>query len=197
MSRSLLTSIMMSCRPIACAAACTSLRSASVPGTFRFTKHANRRCLGNDLAQQLQSLRPDLAAEPAHAGDVAARPVEAGDEAVLDRIGAGSEDDRHRRCCGLGRERRTAVHHDHGHRQANQIRHQRRQAINLILRIAIFDRDVLPRRRSLLPSGLGRTREQGARMARATCCGGSRSPASPVAARARRAAKQPPRRQRA
>ena len=68
-----------------------------------------------------------------------------GDEAVLDRIGAGHQDDRHRRRCRLGRGRRTAVHHQHGDRDAKQLRHQRRQAIFLIFRIAIFDGDVLPR----------------------------------------------------
>ena len=86
--------------------------------TVDVIEHANRRRLGNDLAQQFQSFRPDLGAEPRCTSDVATGPVEAGDEAILDRIGAGHEDDRHRRRCRLGHGRRTAVHHQHGDRDA-------------------------------------------------------------------------------
>jgi hypothetical protein len=55
MLRSLLTSKVMSRRPIA-AAACTSTRSGSVSGLFGY-QHCNCGCLGHDLAQQLESLR--------------------------------------------------------------------------------------------------------------------------------------------
>ena len=111
--------------------------------SVRVHERGNRRRLGHELPQQLQSLRPQHAAEKAHAGDVAARPVEAGDQALLDRVAAAPEDDRHRRGCGLGGERRIVVPDDHGHRPAEQIGHQGRQSISLIVRRAILDRDVL------------------------------------------------------
>jgi hypothetical protein len=68
--------------------------------------------------------------------------LRAGDQAVLDRVASGRED-RHRRRCGLGRECRSNVPDDHGHRAANYISHQRRQSILLTLRRSEFDRDVL------------------------------------------------------
>src|SRR6266478_7434835 len=49
----------------------------------------------------------------------------------------------YRRGCGLGCKRRRGVPDDHRRRPANQIGHQRRQSITLILRPAVFDRDVL------------------------------------------------------
>ena len=79
-----------------------------------------------------------------HARDVAARPVQAGDEAKLDRVGAQFEDDRNSRGRRLCRERRrSAGRGNHGHLTMNQIGHHRRQPITLILRPAVFDRDVL------------------------------------------------------
>jgi len=110
---------------------------------FRVHENGDCRRSGHELAQQLQSLRPHNAAKKAHARDVATRTVQVGDEAVLDRVAPGHEDDRHRRGRGLGRECRSQVPDDHGHRPANQISHQSRQPINLIVRIAIFDCDVL------------------------------------------------------
>ena len=50
--------------------------------SVRVHQHGNCCRLGHELAQQLQSLRPQHAGEKAHARDVAARPVEAGDEAA-------------------------------------------------------------------------------------------------------------------
>jgi hypothetical protein len=76
------------------------------------------------LAQQLESLCSYQAAEPAHAGDVAARPVQTRNEATLDRIITGSEDNRYRRCRGLGGKRRAAVRYDHRHGQMDQVCHK-------------------------------------------------------------------------
>ena len=188
MSRSLLTSRTMSCCPIACAAACTSLRSASVVGSVRVHEHGNCCRLGHELAQQLQPLRAQHAGEKAHARDVAARPVEAGDQALLDRVAPAREDDRHRRGCGLGRERRNGVPDDHGHRPANQIGHQSRQPIGLILRRAEFDRDVLALDEACFLQALAERGHEVRERRRATCCGETRPPASPAAAHARRAA---------
>ena len=59
---------------------------------------------------------------------------------------------------------------DHGHPPADQFGRQRRQPIVLIVRPAVFDRDVPALDDSRLPSGPGGTRPRGARIGRATCC---------------------------
>src|ERR1043166_3280610 len=82
-------------------------------GGVRVHEHGNCRRLGHELAQQLQSLRPQYA-EKDQARDVAPRPVEACNEAVPDRVAPGRKDDRHRRGCGPGRERRRGVPDDYG-----------------------------------------------------------------------------------
>ena len=110
---------------------------------FGFTSTAIVVALGTSWRSSSSRFAPNTPAKKTHARDVAARPVEAGDEAAPDRIAPGREDDRHRRGRGLGRERRNVVPDDHGHRPANQISHQSRQPIRLIVRRAIFDRDVL------------------------------------------------------
>src|SRR5215475_7285012 len=77
-------------------------------------------------------------------GDVAARPIEASDKAERYGVTADPEDDRNRR----GRLLRCADpivggrKHD-GHLTANQIGCQRRHAIVLTLRKAVFDSHVL------------------------------------------------------
>jgi hypothetical protein len=90
------------------------------------------------------SLCPDLHAEVIDPGGVAAWPIEAGNEADFYRVSASDEDNRNRRRRRLGRERRggAARCHDDSHTPANQLRRQRRQAIILALRQAIFDRDI-------------------------------------------------------
>src|SRR5205814_4090326 len=69
------------------------------------------------------------------AGEVAARPIEAGDEAGLDRISAVQENDRDRRGRGFGSERgrRAAGYAYDGHPAADQIGHQFRQPIAVIV----------------------------------------------------------------
>ena len=94
--------------------------------------------------QKLQSLRLQLHAECGHAGEIAARPVQTGDEPECDRISPGEEDDRN----GGGRRlRREHPNHltgrsDHGDLSPHQIARQGRQPIVLLLRPAIFDRDI-------------------------------------------------------
>src|SRR5262245_56418786 len=69
----------------------------------------------------------------------------AGDKAAFDRVVAAREDDRD--CTGRphGDERRIVAsgRGDHGHLTSNEIGRERRQPIQLSLRPAIFDRDVL------------------------------------------------------
>jgi hypothetical protein len=73
------------------------------------------------------------------AGRVAARPGEAGDKTMLDRIIDDGEDDRNCRCRSSGRNRER---NDHGHATADQVSHQRRQAIELVVQPVVFDHHV-------------------------------------------------------
>ncbi len=59
MSRSLLTSTTMSCCPIVCAAACTSLRSASVVGVSGFTSMAIVVALGTSWRSSSSRFAPN------------------------------------------------------------------------------------------------------------------------------------------
>ena len=95
--------------------------------------------------QEPQPLGRHLRGEKIDAGCVAAGPGEAGDKTKPDRVIADTEDDRDRRCCSFGRERRRDVagRGDHGHLSADQIGQQRRQAIVLDLQPVVLDRDVL------------------------------------------------------
>ena len=91
--------------------------------------------------------------------------------------------------------RRGAVADDHGHRPANQFGHQSRQPINLIVRIAVFDRDVLALDEACFLQTLA---ERGfnfiASKRRADVLRKIRPPAWRVAARAPQVAMQPPHR---
>ena len=70
------------------------------------TSTATRAGRWDQLAQQSQPLRRQLGDEKIDAGRIAARPVEAGDQAELDGVVADAEHDRDRRGRRLGRERR-------------------------------------------------------------------------------------------
>src|SRR4029453_18730836 len=88
-------------------------------------------------------LRPKFRREEANTGDVATGPVEAGDEAVLEGVPPGHKDDRNRRGCSLGRERRRGIADDQSYLPAKKIRQQKRQPVSLILDKAVLDSDVL------------------------------------------------------
>src|SRR5262249_43538954 len=77
-------------------------------------------------------------------GDVAARPTEACDQTGLDRVTAEAEDDGNRSGRGFGCERRGDATHrcDDSHWAAYKIGRQFRQSIKVIVRPAVFDRDV-------------------------------------------------------
>ena len=134
-----------------------------------------------------------------YAGHVAARPGEAGDKAEFDRVVGDAEDDRNGRGRSLGRERRrgaagaaiTATC------RRDQLGRQRRQSVVLALGLAVFDRHVL----ALDIAGLFSSPGERPLSRRAIGPGdsrrGTRSPASPAAARAPRAATPPPRRREA
>ena len=95
--------------------------------------------------QEPQPLCDDFRVEKIHAGRVAAGPGEAGDKTKPDRVFTFAEDDRDRRCRSFRRERnlRGADRGDHGHLSADQIGHQRRQAIVLALQPMVLNRHVL------------------------------------------------------
>ena len=110
----------------------------------RIDEHGNTNGLGHQLVQESQPLGHDLQEEKIDAGRVAARPGEAGDKTKLDRVFADTEDDRDRRGRGFGRDRSGAHGRgDHGHTTADQVSHQRRQAIVLALQPVVLDRHVL------------------------------------------------------
>ena len=83
------------------------------------------------------------------------RPVEAGDEAIPDRVAPGRKDDRHRRGCGLGRERRRGIADDQGYLPAKKVRHQKPATCQFDPRPSGTRSRRSGPRRSLLPSGSG------------------------------------------
>ena len=72
--------------------------------------------------EQLQLLGYQSAAEESHPRDIARRPAEAGYEPEIHRVIAGREDDRYRRGCGLGRQRRRAIRGDHRRLSVNNFK---------------------------------------------------------------------------
>ena len=69
------------------------------------------------------------------AGRVAARPGKAGDQTKLDRVLREAEDDRNRRGGSFGRAGTIAEAgcSDHGHTTADELSHERRQAVVLAI----------------------------------------------------------------
>src|SRR5262249_7034945 len=78
-----------------------------------------------------------------HAGDMAARPTEIGNETTFDRIAAADEHDRYGRGGSAGGTHDDIWADDHSHLPLRQIRRECRQPIELVLRPAKFDRDVV------------------------------------------------------
>ena len=79
-----------------------------------------------------------------NAGKITSRPVEAWHEAGFDRVCAGSKHDGYRAGRRLGGVRlNVASGYDYGAPIANEIGHQFRQSLPLILRPAEFDHEVL------------------------------------------------------
>ena len=162
-------------------------------GAGRVDEKRNDVRRGYQLAQQFQPLRPQLRVHVGHAGDIAARSVEAGDKSSRDRISSDLEYDgnrRGRRLCRK-RRRRTTGRSNHGHLTANQIGRQCRQSIILAVRPAVFDRDVSALDIAGFAQALAKRAQAIARTVQTTRCRGTRSPASPAAARAPPAASLP------
>ena len=177
------------------AAACTSRQLALGIGGVRVHQHADNRRLGDEFAQQFQSLCAQLAGEKVHARDVTARAVEAGDEAECrpDRR-------RLRRRSGWSSLRpwlrvpRRDPGDDHGYfaAQSNQ------PPGSAADRGDLPPSDIRSRRsgprRSQFRSGPGGTRSRDAARSAATCC--ARKPTTGIC-RLLRPRRQRPRRRRA
>ena len=95
--------------------------------------------------QQPQPLCHHLGGEEIDSGRVAAGPGEAGDQTELDRVLGDAEGNRNGRGRRLGRECRCRAprHRDEAHLPANQIGHQGRKPIELVVGRAGVDRHVL------------------------------------------------------
>ena len=185
----------MSCMSDRRAAACTSFAQSRFQAVFGFTSTPMAVALGTIWRSSSSRFAPDVPLSKDYAGDVAARPIEAGDEAVLDRVAAGREDDRYRRGRSFGREHGNGVSERSRPPAAESDRPPRPATDPMALRRSeIRSRHSGPRQ-SLLPSSPGGTRSRGSLRRRATRCETTRSPASPAAARAPRAATRLPRRQ--
>src|SRR5262245_22794208 len=95
--------------------------------------------------QKPQPLGRSLLAEKIDASRIATRSSEAGDQTELDWVFANTEDDRDRRGCSFGRERRCGTgRYDSGHLSADEVSHERRQAIVSAIQPMVLDHHVLP-----------------------------------------------------
>ena len=193
---SLLACRIWSRTPRASAAACRSLNCESAVGLVGLTRTAITVAAGTASCSIFQPLWRYLHVQARHACKVTSRPVQALDKSNCDWIGTHLED--YWDCCGrrLCRERcgSASWRDNHGHLTTYQICRQRRQSIVLTFRPAKFDRDI-----STLDIA-GFARDLGGRLLHGltNTAGDSgrdiRSPASPAAAPAPRAATPPPRR---
>ena len=168
-----------------------SQRSLGVRGIARIDEHSHASGSRYQFTQKFQPFCRQLADEKIDARQVAARPGEAGDETKPDRVFGDAEDDRNRRGCCFGRERRSGPPLATMTRDlpANQVGRQLRQPIESALRPAVDDRNVLALDVAGFLQALAERVQTASDRVRAIGCRGTRSPASPAAAR--RAAKRP------
>jgi hypothetical protein len=110
----------------------------------RIDKHGDASYSGHQFAQEFQPFCHHLTHENIDAGQVASRPGEASHKAKPDRVFADREDDGDRRGCRLGRQSDMITDSgDHGDLAVDQIGHQLRHPIDLILGPAVGNRHVL------------------------------------------------------
>ena len=119
--------------------------ASATRGIGRIDQHGNPNGLGHQVVQQPQPLGRNIRDEKIDAGRVAARPGKAGDKTQLDRVFADAEDDRDRRGRSFGRKRSriAAGRGDNGDATADEVGHERRQAIVLALQPVVLHRHVL------------------------------------------------------
>src|SRR5262245_34171940 len=112
-------------------------------GIGRVDENGNDVRGGDQLVQQLQSLRSELHVQSNHAREIASRSAEGSDQTKLDRVAAGIEHDRNRSGCCPCREHRSSVRRDNdGHLTTNQFGRHPWQPIISANRPAVFDRHV-------------------------------------------------------
>src|SRR6516225_2709640 len=112
-------------------------------GIGRVDENGNDVRGGDQLVQQLQSLRSELHIRSNHAREITSRSAEGGDETKLDRVAAGIEHDWNRSGCCPCREHRSSVRRDNdGHPTTNQFGRHPWQPIISAIRPAVFDRHV-------------------------------------------------------
>jgi hypothetical protein len=110
---------------------------------YRIAKHGNAGHSGHQFAQEFQPFCHHLIHENIDAGHVAARSGETGDKSQSNRVFTGNEDDRDCRGCCLGSQSDMITGSgDHGDLAVDQIGHQLRHPIELILSPAVDDRHV-------------------------------------------------------
>ena len=111
----------------------------------RIDQHGNTNRLGHQVVQQTQSLGHNFGGQKIDAGRIAARPGKAGDQTHLDRVFGDAEDDRDRRGRGFSRRGSGGEggHGNHSNATADEVGHERRQAIVLALQPVVLDRHVL------------------------------------------------------
>jgi hypothetical protein len=111
----------------------------------RIDERAKTHGLREELVHESDSLWAKLSCHIGDAGNDAAGPIEARDQTELDRVTAGAEDNRNGRGRGLSRAWRNnaAGRGENGNPTTHQISGQFRQSVELALRPAIFDREVL------------------------------------------------------
>src|SRR5215813_1714149 len=132
-------------------------------------QHRDTGGLGDQIMEEPQPLGRNLAGEKIDPGGVAARLGKAGDETKFDGVVADAEDDRDR--CGRSPGRLSngglAGRSDNGYAPADEVSHERRQAIVSALQPVVFDHHVLAldvagfvegfaERSRIAPTGLGR-----------------------------------------
>src|SRR5215813_13734874 len=112
---------------------------------LRIDEYPKVRGCRQQLVQEPEPLGYQLVAHGVDTGDVAARSAEALDKAELDRVQAEAEDDRNRRGCGFGRERRgrAARCGDDSYPAADEIGHQFRKSGKVVPCPAVFNCYVL------------------------------------------------------
>ena len=148
------------------AAASTSLNVVSAFAALAgLTSTATRAAAGTSSRRSSSRFAANSSTEKIDPGQVAARPGEAGDKTKPDRVFADDEDDRDRRGCRLGRQRRQGAsgRGDHGDPPANQFGRQRRQPIDIDSRPSGIRSPRSRPRHSRSPSGPGEMRADGPR----------------------------------
>jgi hypothetical protein len=109
----------------------------------RIDQHGNANCLGHQVMQEPEPLGHDFSHKKVDAGCIAARPGKAGNQPKLDRINTDAEDGNSgRRGFGCKRGRRATCG-DNGHATADEVGHERWQAIVLAIQPVGLHRHVL------------------------------------------------------